>query len=52
MRTQRDRDRVRKQRRKRKLRDLRQRLAQTTDQAEREKLIAKIRRISPKAPIE
>ena len=52
MRTNRDRKRARKQTRKRKLRYLRQRLAQTTELAEREKLIAKIRRISPDAPIE
>jgi hypothetical protein len=51
MRTNRDRKRARKQARKRKLRYLRQRLAQTTDPAERRRLIAKIERISPAAPI-
>jgi indole-3-glycerol phosphate synthase len=51
MRTNRDRKRARKQARKRKLRYLRQRLAQTTDPAERRRLIAKIKRISPAAPI-
>jgi len=41
----------RRQRRKRKLRYLRRRLAQTNDLAKRERLIAKIRRVSPRAPI-
>lgn len=51
MRTNRDRKRARKQARKRKLRYLRRRLAQTTDPAERRRLIAKIERVSPAAPI-
>jgi len=37
--------------RKRKLRYLRQRLANTRAQSERQKLIEKIRRISPRAPL-
>jgi hypothetical protein len=51
MRTNRDKKRARKQARKRKLRYLRQRLARTTDLAERRRLIAKIERLSPAAPI-
>ena len=51
MRTNKDRKRVRKQTRKRKLRDLRQRLAQATDPAERKRLIEKMRRISPTTPL-
>ena len=41
----------RRRRRKKKLRRLRARLVETTDPQERERLIAKIRRISPRAPI-
>lgn len=41
----------RRQRRKRKLRYLRRRLAETEDPEERQRLIAKIRRISPWAPV-
>jgi hypothetical protein len=41
----------RRQRRKRKLRYLRRRLAETTDVQERQRLIAKIHRISPRAPV-
>jgi hypothetical protein len=37
----------RRRRRKRKLRYLRRRLAETTDSAQRQRLITKIRRISP-----
>jgi len=51
VRTNRDRKRVRKQTRKRKLRDLRERLAQATDAANRRRLIEKIRRVSPTAPV-
>jgi hypothetical protein len=51
MRTNRDRKRIRKQTRQRKLRYLRERLAKTKDPAERERLIARIRRVSPTAPI-
>ncbi|MDY6875449.1 MAG: hypothetical protein SWK90_04495 [Chloroflexota bacterium] len=51
MRTERDRRRVRKQTRKRKLRYLRGRLAETTNPAARRQLIAKIRRVSPTAPV-
>ena len=52
MRTQRDRNKARRKQRRRKLRYLRRRLAQADSPTEREKLIAKIRRISPAAPIE
>ena len=41
----------RRQRRKRKLHHLRRQLAETTDPNERRRLIAKIRRISLKAPV-
>jgi hypothetical protein len=41
----------RKKRRKRKLRYLRHKLAETTDSATRRRLIKKIRRISPRAPV-
>ncbi len=51
MRTQRDRDKARRKQRKRKLYYLRQRLARTTDPIERKRLIEKIRRISPTAPV-
>ncbi len=51
MRTERDRQRIRRQTRKRKLRYLRRRLAETDDPAERQRLIAKIKRISPTAPV-
>jgi len=50
MRTARDRDRVRRQQRQRKLRYLRQRLARTTNPAERRRLIERIHRVSPTAP--
>jgi len=51
MRTARDRKRSRKQTRKRKLRYLRGRLGQTTNLAERQRLIEKMRRVSPTAPV-
>ena len=51
MRTEHDRKQIRKQRRKRKVHQLRQRLEQTTDPAERKRLIEKIRRVSPTAPV-
>jgi hypothetical protein len=41
----------RRQRRKRKLRYLRRRLAETKSHSERQRLIDKIRRISPLAPV-
>jgi len=41
----------RRRKRKEKLRKLRARLLATKDPEERERLIAKIRRISPRAPI-
>ncbi len=46
-----DKARIRRQTRKRKLRYLRERLAQASSAAERQKLIAKIRRVSPTAPV-
>ena len=51
MRTEHDRKRVRKQTRKKKIRYLRRRLERATDVAERERLIEKMRLISPEAPI-
>ena len=51
MRTNRDRKRIRRQVRRRKLRYLRERLSRTEDRATRQQLIAKIRRISPDAPV-
>lgn len=51
MRREPDRERIRRQNRKRKLRHLRQRLAQTKDPALRKRLIEKIRKISPRAPV-
>jgi hypothetical protein len=51
MRTARDRKRIRKQTRKKKIRYLRRRIEQTTDLAERERLVEKLRRISPEAPV-
>ena len=51
MRTNRDRKRSRKQARKKKLLHLRRRLAETTKPAERQRLIAKIHRVSPTAPV-
>ena len=51
MRTEKDRKRIRKQTRKRKLRYLRERLADTDDPRERKRLIRKMRRVSPTAPV-
>ncbi len=51
MRTNRDRKRVRKQTRQRKLRYLRGRLAEATSAAERKRLVEKIHRVSPTAPV-
>jgi hypothetical protein len=51
MRTNKDRKRARKQVRKKKIRYLRERLAKTTNPAERRRLIAKIQYISPEAPV-
>jgi hypothetical protein len=45
------RDLRRRQRRRRKVRALRDRLAQTTEPRERERLIAKIKKIAPTAPV-
>jgi len=51
MRTEKDRRRVRRQTRKRKLRYLRRRLAQANNPNERQRLMAKIRRVSSTAPV-
>jgi len=51
MRTSRDRKRIRKQTRRQKLQRLRQRLADASGPAERQRLIEKIRRVSPTAPV-
>ena len=51
MRTNKDRDRIRKQTRRRKVQFLRERLARATNPAERKRLIAKLRRVSPTAPV-
>jgi indole-3-glycerol phosphate synthase len=45
------RDLQRRQRRRRKVRYLRERLEKTTAPAERQRLIAKIKKISPSAPV-
>jgi hypothetical protein len=45
------RDLRRRQRRRRKVHALRARLAETSSPADRERLIAKIRKISPTAPV-
>ena len=45
------RDLQRRQRRKRKARYLRDRLERTNEPAERQRLIAKIKKISPNAPV-
>ena len=51
MRTSRDRKRVRKQTRKRKVKHLRKRLELATSPAQRQALIQKIHRISATAPV-
>lgn len=51
MHREKDKVRIRRQTRKRKLRYLRGRLAQASNAAERKKWIAKIRRVSPTAPV-
>jgi hypothetical protein len=51
MRTEHDRKRRRKQARKRKLRYLRRRLAETSDPNERRRLIAKMQQVSRTAPV-
>jgi len=51
MRTEKDRERIRRQTRKRKLHHLRRRLEETTNSTERRRLIAKIQHISPTAPV-
>jgi indole-3-glycerol phosphate synthase len=45
------RDMKRRQRRQRKVRNLRQRLAQTTNPQARQRIIAKIKKASPTAPV-
>ena len=51
MRTEKDRKLERRRRRKKKLRYLRARLERTTNPEERKRLIEKIRRVSPWAPV-
>jgi hypothetical protein len=51
MRTQKDKDQRRKQQRRRKVRHLRHQVAGAKDPKERERLIAKLKKISPQAPI-
>jgi hypothetical protein len=51
MRTEKDKSLRRKQQRRRKVRYLRRRIVQVRDLREREQLVAKLRRISPCAPI-
>jgi hypothetical protein len=51
MHTEKARKRNRRQTRKKKIRYLRRRLEQTTDLAERERLIEKLRRVSQEAPV-
>ncbi len=51
MRTNKDRQRIRKRARKRRLRKLREELENTTDPAERQRLIDKMRRVSRTAPV-
>jgi hypothetical protein len=51
VRTNKDRQRARRQARRKKLRYLRRRLAEAKTSKEREQLIDKIRRVSPAAPI-
>ena len=51
MRTNKDRQRIRRQVRKRRLRALRRRLAETEDRATRQRLIDRMRRVSPEAPV-
>ena len=51
MRVEKDRKRARRQARKSKVKDLRRRLAAASTVAERKRLVAKLRRISPTAPI-
>ncbi len=51
MRTDKDRKRIRKQTRRRKIRHLRRRLEEATNPADRQRLIAKIKRVSPTAPV-
>ena len=48
---ERHRERRRRRQRKKKIRKLRARLEQTTNPTERAQLIARIRRISPNAPV-
>ena len=52
MASERDREIKRRRQRKDKIRKLRARLAEAKNKAEKEKIITKIRKISPTAPIE
>jgi len=51
MRVERDRKRARRQARRRKVKYLRRRLAAASSVDERKRLVAKLRRVSPRAPI-
>ncbi|MGD8406709.1 MAG: hypothetical protein PVJ21_23835 [Anaerolineales bacterium] len=52
MTTERDREIKRRRHRKKKIKKLRAKLAEASNKAEKEKIIAKIRKVSPTAPIE
>ena len=52
MTSERDREIRRRRHRKDKIKKLRARLAEASNKAEKEKIIAKIRKISPTAPVE
>jgi len=52
MATEREREIKRRRHRKDKIKKLRARLAEASNKAEKEKIIAKIRKISPTAPVE
>ena len=52
MTSERDREIKRRQHRRAKLKKLRARLAEAKTKAEKEKIIAKIRKVSPTAPVE
>ena len=52
MTSERDREIKRRRHRKNKIKKLRAQLAETSNKAEKERIIAKIRRVSPTAPVE
>ena len=52
MTSERDREIKRRRQRKNKIRKLRAQLAEASNKAEKERIIAKIRRVSPTAPVE